>query len=338
MTLDVIICTYNRSHLLSNLLHDLSELVDDLDQVIVVDSSNDPVHSSENQKLVDRYGPKFIRLSSKLGNQPFQRILGAMNSGSDVISFFDDDVRILDKDLFGKVRSFLQIKNSVGVSSFIKYWHDGYSNLPGGLPKAFGSFLSRVLTNRIKPGQISFNGIVNPDQPQDNRVEYFKGPFMVFRRNEFLKSFTKFDYCLLDSFTNRLGGGEDKYLSLGMLNFGQLYRIPEELVSHPNTGSTYGGGPLQFYSRIVFSRLLLNQKICQIMNKSRLKGSMAFFLHNSFMLFSSLIGVLFRPSRSSWAKYKGYSKGLWTGFRFLLGLNVFKERVNWTLELSNGRS
>jgi glycosyltransferase involved in cell wall biosynthesis len=334
MKIDVIICTYNRHFLLRSLLLDLEDQLKDLTRVLIIDSSTENIQFQKNEKFISSLSSKYVHIKSKIANQPFQRLLGASISLADVCVFFDDDIRLLEEDLFRKIsRKFLS-KEIVGVSSLIKYWHNRYMDRPESIPLVAGRLFSKLILKRISPGEISFNGVVNSRQPKNGLVEYFQGPFMSFRRKEFLSSFSEKDWILLDTFQEKIGGGEDKYLSFGITPYGQLYRFSDAFVSHPNQDSIYGGDLNVFFTRVVFSRFILSKKVCDLKNKS---WFFPFFLHIGVIFFGSIGSFLLTFRKASFLKIVGIIRGTFLFLKYLFFPGNF-ETLNWKEELERESS
>ena len=94
MSLDVVICTYNRPQKVVELITQLQDCIIAPSQIIVVDSSD-----KTNTDLRNKSGIKYIQSNHK--NQPYQRFLGVNQSTSEYILFLDDDMEILDEHVRG---------------------------------------------------------------------------------------------------------------------------------------------------------------------------------------------------------------------------------------------
>ena len=114
MSFDVIIATYNRKKSLNTLVRQILNCSQLPEQIIIVDSSK---FKNEEVQNFDRV--KYVH--SNHTNQPYQRYICYINSTNDILVYFDDDMRILDKHCFTKILSIYENNGVVGVQPNFSY-------------------------------------------------------------------------------------------------------------------------------------------------------------------------------------------------------------------------
>ena len=129
MTFDLVITTFNRPEQVIRLAREVRSCLPVPNLVIIVDSSDLP-----NEYVKNIPGISYLRSSHK--NQPYQRLLGARASLSDVVIFLDDDLEIIKGDIFLAIVAPFTLESIIGSSVGFAY-SDGHSgskelNLPGG--------------------------------------------------------------------------------------------------------------------------------------------------------------------------------------------------------------
>src|SRR5690606_12302391 len=106
--------------------------------------------------------------------------LGVQAAAGEIVCFFDDDIKILDQNLFLDIQSTYMNQEVVGVSAGIKY-ESGVSINRGQRSK-----------NVIRTGKISWLGRTTGLPNNDAIVDYFPGPIMSFRKEIALKLFDEY--------------------------------------------------------------------------------------------------------------------------------------------------
>lgn len=248
INIDVIITTYNRPKKVNELVNQLNKLAYGPKKVIVVDSSND-----DNLEL--KYNRSVTYVKSDRKSQPYQRFLGVNSISSDLVCFFDDDVQILEENLFVELFNAFKDNSIVGVSAGIFY--------ENGVPL---NQLQKKIT-RIATGKISWLGKTTGLPNKNKVVEYFPGPIMSFRR-EILKSL--FDEYMFKIFEDKIAMGEDKVISMRASQFGQLFYLGEKnYLYHPPEPSNYYSDDISFIAKTIFSRLWLNKVYADVKGKPK---------------------------------------------------------------------
>lgn len=249
--LDVIICTYNRPNLVSNLINQIKKCNPQPNSVIVVDSSD-----SENNILKNDSFIKYIRSDRK--SQPYQRYLGAEHSIADVLVFFDDDVSILENNLFEIIKVGFNNKEIVGVSLGIHYDNGIVIKQNINLPQ----------NKENNTGKISWLGRTNGLPNKDMLVDYFPGPIMSFRRDIIFKLF---DEHMFRIFEKRIAMGEDKVISMRASKYGKLLFFgSKDYLYHPPEPSTYFENEIKFIAKTTYSRLWISKVYAEVRNKNKM--------------------------------------------------------------------
>jgi glycosyltransferase involved in cell wall biosynthesis len=279
MLLDAIICTYNRPDYVISLVEQLKKCSPRPTRIIVVDSSNENNIQLENDADISYY-------KSDRKSQPYQRYLGGEKSNSEVLVFFDDDVKILKFDLFSKIQLGFQNVSTVGVSLGIHYENGIALNQKKKVSEK----------DSPKTGKISWLGRTSGLPNTDMFVDYFPGPIMAFRKTIV---FNLFDEYLFDIFERKIAMGEDKAISMKASKYGYLYYYgSEDYLYHPPIESTYYKNEVDFVAKTTFSRLWLSKIYAEVKGKKPILAYVYFGLYcvkqipRSILKFNRLKGNL----------------------------------------------
>jgi glycosyltransferase involved in cell wall biosynthesis len=258
MKLDIVITTYNRPTSVIALVNSIVEINECVNKIIVVDSSE-----TRNVELSEICGVGLIYSDRK--SQPYQRYLGYLETESEVVCFFDDDIIIKEKGIFYDFLCEFQDNEVVGVSARINYETSILINKRNNI------------SNDVGNGSISWLGRTEPLPNIKTSVKYFPGPCMSYRREiiPFL-----FDEEMFELFEKKRAMGEDKAISMRASKFGKLNYLGHKVyLLHPPLESTYFNDEISFISKTIYSRLWLSIIYSETYNKSR---SLAYFI---FMLY-----------------------------------------------------
>ena len=210
MNFDVIICTYNRPLEVIRLIAEIQGCNLLPEKIIIVDSSD---HYSI--EIAEKEGVCYIKSSHK--NQPYQRYLGCRVSTSDLITFFDDDLKITDKNIFNYLTNAFAEQDVVGSCVGLAY--EELHNEDRTKKQVKGSGAARLLLSlmkmiaigkRLKPGEMWLLGMDTPKNEQSYYVEYIGGGDAPTFKREITDEL--FDDFLFSLYEKKLGKGEDKYL------------------------------------------------------------------------------------------------------------------------------
>ena len=114
----IVICTYNRPHLLKLLLSDLSAQTLQAAEIIFIDGN--PNSGEVRKELNEISNGSFFYVASNHANISFQRYLGwkaAEKLNADILLYLDDDLRIPDKSSVEKLISPIIEHNNVLVGT-----------------------------------------------------------------------------------------------------------------------------------------------------------------------------------------------------------------------------
>lgn len=283
--LDILISTYNRNLHVLDLVNQILDSGFNPSNIIVVDSS-------EDVSLELQSNDKVLYLRSSFKAQPYQRYVALLASTSDFVMFLDDDLEVLNKNVFQEVLdTFMTTPDIVGVTARVNYESGLYvqagiktiSRFLGPLQ----SFVSKfTLNNTPSIGKLSIMGNGGGYTNENEYMQYFPGPNMSFRRKVALELF---DETLFTSYVNKIGKGEDKYLSMKANQFGKLYCLGKRNhFFHPPIESSYNSSLVDFQTKQTYSRFLLVNQYMKTFFGSSIMSVPVFFWYTSFRIIGSL--------------------------------------------------
>lgn len=319
---DIVITTYNRPKYVERLVNEIRNCDPGPKNIIIVDSSE-----TLNPDYTNKSGIVYIHSSHK--NQPYQRILGAQLSTSQVICFFDDDLTISNKALFKHIDLFKD-REVQGVSYQIVFEGNG---IP--LAEGEGRQVNKLkkLVWQItgvsfpKSGDMTYFGNCGAYNNQHmQEVRYFRGPNMCFR-TESIKKFH--DKDLFDMFEHKMGMGEDKAISYSMSKLGKLIYVNETSLIHPENVSTYYLNFENFTCKVIYSRKYLNTLYAKLNNKSILLSNIHYYWYALCRLMAANFAYIKKPSNINAQKLTGTFKGI---FKSIFD-QKYKTDFNWHHEI-----
>ena len=327
MSFDVIIATYNRKKSLNTLVRQILSCSQLPEQIIIVDSSK---FKNEEVQNFDRV--KYVH--SNHTNQPYQRYIGYINSNNDILVYFDDDMRILDKQCFTKILSIYENNGVVGVQPNFSYKNDFFDNkIPKskirGLYKKFHIYnVLKILSGNpdINDGKFWFSGLRGLKPKNGRPIEWFNGP--VFSVNkQFL--YNNFNFNLFDLYEKRVGKAEDAILGFTTSRLGNIIYIEDKMFFHEdNNDSVYSADLISFGDRVAFSRLYLSFEYARLSKKSFILA----FMHFNLYIFGRIIGMIANQvisyERNRNQLIYGYFKGYLRALLSIKKLISFKDQSN----------
>ena len=159
----IIIPTRNRPNLLSDLIKTILPLLSGEDEVIVVDSSDLDLLSSNLEKI-----PRIKFKTSHIQSAAVQRNIGLNEIGSTNYVFFLDDDVVPDSDYFTNCIQALKISGAIGVSGLaLKSSQINLRPRPSGFA---GLFRRIFLLDSKKDGTILRSGISIPIRDSERRI------------------------------------------------------------------------------------------------------------------------------------------------------------------------
>ncbi|NVJ86768.1 MAG: glycosyltransferase [Algoriphagus sp.] len=246
MRLSLIICTFMRPHSLECLLTSVENQIVKPDEVIIVDGSlNDETKDLINLSSFT-FNLKYYLVSQADRGLTLQRNYGIskVDPNSDLISFLDDDLILLE-DYFQQIKltfeqnssaigvggidlienSYFKKKPSVNYSSFNYFEIDGWVSkepLRYKLRKLFG------LMSSNKPGIVPSYGHGRTELPPNGniyRVEHFMGGIATYKRS-------LFNHISFSSYFQGYGLYEDFDFCIRALKIGDLFVNTSAQVKH----------------------------------------------------------------------------------------------------------
>jgi len=328
MTFSIAITTYNRPVNLAKLVSQIESCTRIPDQILVVDSSEQPDAVISANKVVT-----YIRSSHK--NQPYQRYLAYLCCRTEIIIFLDDDLEITDFTVFDVMLSRFQITGASGISVGFEH-HNAITrqsefsvNEKSRVFKII-NFLSGVPV--MKPGKIYMAGLAGPRPKEEAAVEYFNGAVMGFYKADLSHLF---DPVLFSLFEQRLGMGEDKIISMTLGLKKRIWFVPKAFFIHPPSPSNYFLDHTTFQRKVMYSRLLVSLRYAA--SKGYPKGLA--FLHYYYFAGWRLLIALFRNLIKPGPQNRDLTKGIYEGIMLTFTLPFRAEKItpeiNWQRDAEN---
>ncbi len=320
MTIDVVICTYNRPEKIKGLIDQLSSSFL-RSSIIIVDSSE-----FENKELSKDQNLIYIHSIHK--NQPFQRYLGFSISKNEYVMFLDDDMEVVNTEFLGKITEILECEKAVGLALNFRDKH--HDTTLEAIPKSTLFNRSKLLKQfknwftgnaDLPQGTLGLCGIRGSQPDQIAPTQYVSGGAFVGKRSEL---FQNFNLQLFDLFEQRMGMGEDALIGYALHKRGKLIYDPEVYFVHNDQkDSTYSMNMADYAQRVLFSRLYLSLEKSRLDNNSLFTAKMHYHWYACWRIIGLFLNWILKPNR----KRKEMLLGSWKGwvkswnFRFHTNLN-----------------
>jgi glycosyltransferase involved in cell wall biosynthesis len=267
-------------------------------------------------------------------NQPYQRLLGASASTAEIVVFFDDDLTILNHFIFKTLINAFEQPNIVGATVGIDYQSSIQENFDAPLvnnKNNFSKFLFKLsgIPNPA-PGKASRLGIVGGKPKNNQKIDFFYGPCMCFRKN-ILDQIIVDD--LLSLYENKVGKGEDKVISMLATQFGDLMYIADTYLSHPPNASNYYQDQRNFTKKVAYSRLYLTKIYSHVHKKEIWKEVLMFYYFILWRVFIAILSLIFKPSYSRMQKLLGLVDGTLLTLKLSQKSEKLTPHINWKEEL-----
>lgn len=328
MNIDVIVTTYNRPEKLEALVKELTQILPNEGNVIVVDSSD-----LENLKVQTIGRVLYLRSSHK--NQPYQRLLGAKASCAEIILFLDDDLTIIRNDIFQLIIEAFCEKLVVGVSVAFEYHNATLDNLDSSLfennSRLTRAFLKFTGVPSLEAGEIGRLGVTGGKPLKKSEIQSFNGANMAFRRNIIEKIIPE---DLLSQAELRLSMGEDKVISMQALQYGKLIYLPEICLQHPPNESTYFQDIRSYTAKVVYSRLYLSWIYTKVFHVPFWKEVVIFYWFTIWRLLIALVSCFVKPSKGRKEKVIGTLDGLRLSLKMQQKADRLTPDLDWQAEIT----
>lgn len=327
MKFDVIIATYNRPKRAIALIKQILKCSNSPNKIILVDSSDDiNIEATQIKEVV------YVRSSHK--NQPYQRLLGAKASNSDIVVFFDDDLTITTPDIFNILLASYNDPKVVGSTVGIDYHSSIQDNFDAPVMNQqtlFAKFIG-FLSGVPSPvsGKAGRLGVVGGRPIKSQDIDFFYGPCMSFRR-DIIDLIIPYD--LLSLFEQKLGMGEDKVISMLATQHGSLFYNAVICLSHPPNESTYYLNQYKFSKKVIYSRLYLSKIYAQINRRSLWFEKLVFYYFSLWRILLASLSCLMRPSRLRLKKLHGFVSGLLLAIKLPQKTKCLTPTINWKSEI-----
>ena len=335
MNFDVVIATYNRKESLSILVGQILGCSHLPEKIIIVDSSID-----ENQEVQNFDRVTYVRSSHR--NQPYQRYVGCLASSNDILVYFDDDMRIVDKQCFEKILALYDGENVVGVQPDFVYKHDFFDVKT---PKSkirqlaknyrFFKFLKIISGNPdVKDGRFWLAGIRGRKPDNGQKLEWFNGPVFSAKK-QYL--YTNFNFNLFDLYENRIGKAEDAILGFTLSRLGDIVYLKDELFYHDDQNdSTYSIDFTSFGMRVAYSRLYLSFEYVRLSNQLKLLAFLHFNLYIFGRIMSMIINQILSYDSDRNKIMRGYLKGYIKALLNIRKIMAYTAKPNLRVDLNKG--
>lgn len=334
MKTDVIIATYNRPKSLMNVVNKLLESTEEIQNIIVIDSS-----SEENREIQTLNKVRYIRSSH--ANQPYQRYLGYLSSNADVLIFLDDDMELIEPLWLDKIKKQFLDDSVTGVA--IAFTNDNEflnSKLPKtkfGNPKKAGIFrrIIKAMTGHpyLKAGDFWLCGIRGAQPSGGCETKWVQGGAFAARRVGLYKNF---NFRLFDLFEEKLGMGEDVLLGYTLSRQGKIIYISQELFYHNDQkDSTYTIDLKSYGERVAYSRLYLSYEYARLSNMNKHIATMHYIWYIAWRLFGMKINYLLDKKNGRKEMVEGYFSGAIKAIKNRKILSSYIDGKIWTKEAEN---
>jgi glycosyltransferase involved in cell wall biosynthesis len=313
--IDIIICTYNRPQKILELVYSLLPNKSYFNRIIVVDSSD-----RANQGLEEIGEVLYLRTTRK--NQPYQRHLGYLSSDADYLLYLDDDMELLNKQVFSRINQY--IKDYQDLSGIALNFKDKHSNSTlNEVPKSI-IFKTTGLAKRIirwitaipelSQGKLGFCGNRGAQPAMGGRTQWLSGGAFLAKRSAL---FQNFNFQMFDIFDKRLGMGEDAIIGYGLSQRGSLIFDPSiSFLHNDQRDSSYSVDIFTYARRVMFSRLYLSLEIQRISSKSLFIARIHFHYYAFCRILGAFVNLLLAVKKKNLLYFQGLISGYYLTFKY----------------------
>lgn len=270
--ISIIITTLNRPEEVVRLVRQIEDIKDEITKEIIIVNSGSPIELNQSE-----FSLPIREIMSSHKNQPYQRFLGSKIAKGEYLTFFDDDLIIINPLIFTKIKSSFTDNNVVGVGFHFRNESDEYhKNLSySNKWKQFMSDLRHLEFNR-KVGDCGIGGREPLNQEQSLFVNCLMGGNIPTCRKSVCENLWDAKILTLSSMSK--GKGEDKYFTLNLNKFGRIRYYSEDSILHPSLESTYKSSYNYWRSEILRTRFLLCDHYSVIYKKNKTYNRLRIFL------------------------------------------------------------
>lgn len=331
MTLEVIICTYNRPDRVSNLVKQLQQCSPLPHRILVVDSSEE-----ENGKLKEEKLVTYIHSNHK--NQPYQRFVGWHFSEADLLVYLDDDMEMVNMNVVAVItQHFTNHRKDVAMALRFedKNPATSLSSVPQSRLLKKGSKLKNlwnILSGQPEyaPGQMGWCGLRGKQPPEGGYTQWLSGGAFAAKRRVMYQNF---NFQLFDLFEKKWGMGEDAMLGYTLFKQGNVYYNPELLFVHNDDNkSHYATDMVTYAHRVMYSRWYLSREKARLDSSSLILARLHFMWYGVCRLIGYLTNALVHPGRKRFQILRGSALGYFRTWN-MKNINLEKSKQYWQTEL-----
>jgi glycosyltransferase involved in cell wall biosynthesis len=329
MKFDIIITTYNRPTAGCDLVTQIIGCSLLPEKIIIVDSSE-----VKNEKILEFGSVIYIQSSHK--NQPYQRYLGYLASTEEVIVFLDDDIKIINNQIFNIILE--RFEDPMVVGSNVRFKQEGDITVQKELDKVRPFKNSKLVklfwwitgVPMVSSGKVWLAGLKGPDST-NIYTESLGGPGSLSFRRVVIP--TLFDDILFSLFEKKMAMGEDKYISMGALRFGRLAFNNTTCIIHPANDSNYFQDIGSFVRKEIYSRLFLSRRYLQVKQRWIGWAYIHFYWYGLWRIVISCIYFILHPVRHNKQQLKGKLLGVYDAIRIPFKASILCPGIIWEHEL-----
>lgn len=164
-------------------------------------------------------------------------------------------------------------------------------------------------------------------------TEAIGGPGTLTLRTETAKKL--FPNLIFAMYEKKLGKGEDKHMSIGLLKYGKIALINKTCLFHPPHESNYFQNAYAFSKRELYSRLWLSKRVASVKNISIFKVYLHYYWYAFWRVSIAGITVLFSPSKTNLDRFKGKFMAIITSFTITMSAKDLTPKIHWEEEIEN---
>lgn len=314
--IDIIIATYTRPQVICELVDDiLRRQIEVINKIIVVDSSDE-----QNINLKNNPGVRYVHSTHK--NQPYQRYLGFCIAEASYLLYLDDDMQLLDSDIFNQIEAIFQNKNISGINLLFTNKNNFLSNVAKHsyhhVPQWMVKALHWITANpELENGKYWYCGC-RGKRVNNEFSEYFSGGAFSARRDHL---YLNFDFGLYSLFENRIGMGEDMILAYTLSKQGKIFNLPKSYFFHNDTGtSTYTANNKTYNYRVAYSRLYLSLQYARLNGKGKIEATTITMWYHLWRILGLLM-ISMTKRNAGFAGLAAYTKGVFDSLTLLFVQN-----------------
>lgn len=325
---DIVVTTYNRKEMICDFVSQILACKQLPERIIIVDSSDE-----ENIDVSRMDRVLYVRSSHK--NQPYQRYLGLQFVREEIVTFFDDDLKIIDKDIFAILMS--KFDDNTVIGSAVRFEFEGINPVQikmgaSGLNKS--NAIVKIIwwftgAPHISSGKMWLAGLRGDNNSA--YVESFSGACMAFRKESILEAFTNILFSL---FETKRGMGEDKFISMWINRKGLLAYDDRVCLLHPSEESNYFQNVYSFTRKELYSRLWLSKRYAEVNGLSMWIVYLHFYWYAMWRILIGSANFLLRPRCGKWDVLRGRCQAVWDTLTIPMKNEVICKGINWENEIT----